>query len=208
MKSGMYSRCIVALTVCSVSILSQLRLDVVYDKSDRARYLLVRLALRQPDWHALSSLQKYSSEIGEEELEQALRTLCIPIKDMNFEQSPPPSPTLVIKQADVVKKEEAAVDLTLLDDEEPPIPRMIQKPTQAILVKPSIKTSDQEIEEPVVDPFNLKFDYLFRDQSTMTVKEALTRLTLPDLREISKSMKVGTLTMRVSGREASSSDIY
>ncbi|KAF5358415.1 hypothetical protein D9756_001293 [Leucocoprinus leucothites] len=176
----------------------------VYRKLDyRVRYLLVRLVFRQPDWHALSSLDKYSAEIGEEELAEALKTLCVPVKEMKFDVSPSPPPSTEAKretQEECKIKEENIVDLTSMDDEELPIPPLrlglTQKPTQISLQKPAIKTSDHEIEEPVVDPENLVFDYLFRDQSTMTVREALTRLTLPDLREIQKSMKVGTPTMR------------
>lgn len=173
------------------------------DLPDPTRYLLVRLVLRQPEWHALSSLHKYSSEIGEEGLEEALKTLCVPVKDLKLGQLPTPSPNQVIEEEKVVKKEEEDVtDLTFLYGGTTPPPTLrlplTQRSLQATLTKPSTKASDHEIEEPVVDPANLKFDFLFRDQSSMTVREALTRLTLPDLREISRCMKVGTPTMRVS----------
>ncbi|KAF7778490.1 hypothetical protein Agabi119p4_2835 [Agaricus bisporus var. burnettii] len=158
------------------------------------RYLLVRLAFRQPDWHALYSLDKYASEIGQEGLEQALKTLCIPIKDLACQPTPPPSPTLVIKKQEKVKEEDAALSLSFANREETPKPTIPPRLIQ--ISKPSTKISDSEIEEPVVDPLNLKFDYFFRDQSSMTVREALNRLGLPDLREISKSMKVGSYTMR------------
>ncbi len=186
---------------------AKLELDALPCLPDPARYLLVRLVLRQPEWHSLSSLQKYSSEIGEEGLEEALRTLCIPIKDMKLEEYTTPSPStpsnsegMIESQSGVKKEEEDLVDLIFLDEEEAPKPSVHTDPkaTQPIFVKPSTKTSEVEIEEPQVDPSNLIFDYLFRDQSTMTVREALTRLTLPDLREISRSMKVGTPTMRGS----------
>jgi len=146
------------------------------------RYLLVRLVFRQPDWHALSSLDKYSTEIGEEGLTDALTALCVPIKDMKFDFSSPFSPRQETIPGAVVKA-----------DEKFPIPPPLSSATQmqSFLQKPSIKTSDVEIEEPVVDPSNLRFDYLFRDQTTMTVREALTRLTLPELQEISRSMKIG-----------------
>ncbi|KXN91395.1 hypothetical protein AN958_00657 [Leucoagaricus sp. SymC.cos] len=185
-------------------LLSDAEWDIlkIYRKLDyRARYLLVRLVLRQPDWHALSSLHKYSAEIGEEELEAALKTLCIPVKDMNFEPTPPSSPTPAVKQEEDVKEEEDLIDLTFLDgDEEQPEPTLplglTQNLTQPSLTIPSVKTSDREIDEPVVDPSNLQFDYLFRDQSTMTVREALTQLTVPDLKEIQRSIKVGQSKMR------------
>jgi Fanconi-associated nuclease 1 len=139
-------------------------------------------------------------EIGEEELEKTLKKLCVPVKDMVFDP-PSPSPSST-KQEDPVKEEEEVITLIISNEEnvkalEPiKLLSLTQKPAQ--LSKPTIKTSDREIEEPVVDPSNLQFDYLFRDQSTITVREALTRLTLPDLREIARSMKVGTPTMRVS----------
>lgn len=151
------------------------------------RYLLVRLVFRQPDWHALSSMDKYSTEIGEEGLADALTALCVPIKDMKFDLSSPSSPRQDTTPGTIVKAEEAS------GDEEFPNPPLRSSATQmqSFLQKPSIKTSDVEMEEPVVDPSNLRFDYLFRDQTTMTAREALTRLTIPELQEISRSMKIG-----------------
>jgi Fanconi-associated nuclease 1 len=181
------------------SSLSRVVHSVLYDDIDCARYLLVRLAFRQPEWHALYSLDKYASEIGQEGLELALKRLCVPIKDLAHQPTPPPSPTLALRRQEKVKEEEDAVpSLSFSDSEGPPKPTLPPKPTQ--IFKPSTKTSDCEIEEPVVDPRNLKFDYFFRDQSSMTVRETLSRLPLPDLREISKSMKVGSYTMRVRRR--------
>ncbi|KAF9447872.1 hypothetical protein P691DRAFT_705955 [Macrolepiota fuliginosa MF-IS2] len=178
-------------------------LKVVRNLDYSARYLLVRLVLRQPEWHALSSLHKYSSEIGEEGLEEALNILCVPVEDLKLKQlsipSPDPIKEEIIKEDTVEKEGEDVIDMTSLNGVSlEPVPCLppTQKQTQAILTKPSTKTSKHEIEEPIVDPANLNFEFMFRDQSSMTVREALTRLTLPDLREISRSMKVGTLTMR------------
>ncbi|KAJ3554977.1 hypothetical protein NP233_g12311 [Leucocoprinus birnbaumii] len=222
----------------------------VYRKLDyRARYLLVRLVFRQPDWHALSSLDKYAAEIGEDELAEALKMLCVPVKDLKLREdrdsSPTASPDPGVKQEieeedslpssvlPVVKQEikeedtlpppllpkakqeikeekmklkveeKEIIDLVSDDDEEIPNPPLrlglTQQPAQTqsfTIQKPTIKISEQEIEEPVVDPQNLVFDYLFRDQSTMTVREALTRLTLPELREIQRMVKVGNSNMR------------
>jgi len=132
-------------------------------------------------------MDKYSTEIGEEGLADALTTLCVPIKDIKFDPSSPSSARQNITLGAIVKAEEAS------DDEEFPIPplHLSVARTQSSLQKPSIRTSDVEIEEPVVDPSNLRFDYLFRDQTTMTIREALTRLTIPELQEISRSMKIG-----------------
>jgi len=132
-------------------------------------------------------MDKYSTEIGEEGLADAFTALCVPIKDMKFDLSSPSSPRQGITPGTIVKAEEAS------DDEEFPNPplRLSATQMQSFLQKPSIKTSDVEMEEPVVDPSNLRFDYLFRDQTTMTVREALTRLTIPELQEISRSMKIG-----------------
>lgn len=136
-------------------------------------------------------------------LEDTLKALCVPMKDMIFSQDSSSSLSPEIKREEAVKEEENVINLTLFDDEEsqnplPHLARMQNPRTQGSRQEPSIKIFDHEIEEPVVDPENLVFDYFFRDQSSMTVREALTRLTLPDIKEISKTMKVGKQDWRVS----------
>ena len=48
--------------------------------TDNTRYCLVRLVLRKPNqWHAISSLQKFEKEVGEEGLHSSIADLCQPI---------------------------------------------------------------------------------------------------------------------------------
>ena len=141
---------------------------------DSARYLLIRLCLRKPGkWHRLSTL-KYQHELGEN-IKVALDALCAAAN-----QHPNEEP--------VVKHEELEIiDLTLDDTELQNAvghPAALPQHHNAEAGPSSIKTEDT-LQQPCGD-----LSFFSQDHSHAELPELLECLTLEELRQVGKDMKI------------------
>jgi Fanconi-associated nuclease 1 len=150
---------------------------------DPAKYLLIRLCLRKPGkWHRLSSL-RYQHELGEK-IMTALEMLCVSSKSYSTEQH-------AIKQ-----EEREIIDLTLdemqlQDTTKPPlIPPLEQLKTEA--GPSSIKIEDIS-EQPYGD-----LSFFAQNHSYAELPELLECLSLEELKQLAKNMKIRTPYMNVS----------
>lgn len=131
--------------------------------SYNARYLFIRLLLRKPaTWHGLGSLN-YKSELGDAILD-AVHELC--------GNEPKPTPVIEIKE-----EEPEVIDLTV-DEED---------------IKPMLKSSTSE-DGPASEqsaPNSLETSSIFAESdSQATLQELLECLTVPQLKDLAKRMKV------------------
>ncbi len=150
---------------------------------DPARYLLIRLCLRKPGkWHRLSSL-RYQHELGEK-ITAALEMLCVSSKSYSTEQH-------AIKQ-----EEREIIDLTLdemqlQDTTKPPLTPLLEQP------KTEAGPSSIKIEDISEQPYG-DLSFFAQDHSHAELPELLECLSLEELKQLAKDMKIRTPYMNVS----------
>jgi Fanconi-associated nuclease 1 len=150
---------------------------------DPAKYLLIRLCLRkQGKWHRLNSL-RYQQELGEN-IGTALEMLCISSK-----------PDIIEEHA--IKQEEREItDLTLdeiqLQDATKPPPAPCWEQPKAEAGPSSIKIEDIS-EQPCGD-----LSFFAQDHTHAGLRELFECLSLEELRQLAKDMKIRKPCMKVS----------
>ena len=150
---------------------------------DPAKYLLIRLCLRKPGkWHRLSSL-RYQQELGEN-IAMALEMLCISSKPYTVEEH-------AVKQ-----EEREIIDLTLDDvqmqDAMKPPPTPFWEQPEGEAGPSSIKIEDIS-EQPCGD-----LSFFAQDHNHAGLHELLECLSLEELRQLAKDMKIRKPCMNVS----------
>jgi Fanconi-associated nuclease 1 len=150
--------------------------------ADSAKYLLIRLCLRKPGkWHRLNSL-RYQQELGEE-ITTALETLCVYPKQCPAEEH-------AIKQ-----EEREIIDLTLdemnMQSTTKSPPPLWEQP-KAEAGPSSIKIEDIS-EQPCGD-----LSYFAQDHTHAELPELLECLSLEELRQLAKDMKIRSASLNVS----------
>lgn len=164
--------------------------DLTLTVPDAARLILVRLLLRKQQWQPLSSLSKCRSELGDVEFFKGAKVLCKLLLPPDFE----------VKQEDVKEEEEGVeiIDLTLdSDDEEEDIkPSLSSLSSSQTLSSGDVSLDDfgsPEDDKTFVCDERLSvepdFDYFCEDETTMTLQEALERLSVDQLKELVKATK-------------------
>jgi fanconi-associated nuclease 1 len=148
---------------------------------DAAKYLLIRLCLRKSGkWHRLNSL-KYQHELGEE-ITTTLEMLCV-------------YPRQCFTKEHVVKQEEREIiDLTLdeIDTMKPPTPLSKQAMTEA--GPSSMKIEDLSLyEQPCGD-----LSFFAQNHLHAELSELLQCLSLEELRQLAKNMKIRSIRLNVS----------
>ncbi|KAK0482662.1 VRR-NUC domain-containing protein [Armillaria novae-zelandiae] len=135
-----------------------------------ARYLLARLLCRKQNrWHSFNALHRYTSEIGEDGIRQAITDLAAALE---------PS-----EEAKVRVEESEIIDLTLDEEEEDRKP--VAGPSR--LATPHTQSKDAVFEH-VMEDFDLS--YFCKDESTMTLREILETLPADQVRALAKEAKV------------------
>ncbi|KAF5391509.1 hypothetical protein D9757_002479 [Collybiopsis confluens] len=131
------------------------------------RYILVRLCLRMPGWHTRKSLEKYISEVGIEGIDGALKELCLSVEEIS-ELGPKED----VKQEEVDEVE--FIDLTgdSQDEEEH---------------KSDVTVLNPQLPQPQITQGGLS--YLCENQTSMSLEDILSRLSVPCLKDIAKSFK-------------------
>lgn len=149
---------------------------------DPAKYLFIRLCLRKPGkWHRLSSL-RYQNELGEE-ITTALGTLCVyPRQDSTEKRA-------------VKQEEREIIDLTLDEMEletttKPPAPLWEQPKAE---VGPSSIKMEDISEQPCGD-----LSFFAQDHTHAELPELLECLSLEELRQLAKDMKIRSTSLNVS----------
>ncbi|KAG7448357.1 uncharacterized protein BT62DRAFT_767164 [Guyanagaster necrorhizus] len=138
-----------------------------------ARYLLARLLCRKQNrWHSFNALHRYTSEIGEDGIRQAIADLSAALLE--------PS-----EEAEVKVEEPEIIDLTF-DEEEEDDREPVAGPSR--LATPQTQNTDA-VFEAVVE--NLDLTYFCKDESTMTLREILETLPADHLRALVKETRVG-----------------
>ena len=158
---------------------------------DSAKYLLIRLSLRKQDkWHRLSSL-KYQAEIGDKTSDAATelcnascrsKPVVLPIVKKEVEDQTP-----YVKQEDL-----DVIDLTAHADfdifprkELPPVVKLEDEAIKSEL-------DFREDLEPSPPDDDLNLDIFAEDESKMDLSELLACLTLEELRDVAKQLKLKT----------------
>lgn len=170
--------------------------------TDNTRYCLVRLVLRKPNqWHAISTLQKYEKEIGDNGLLAALSDLCRPINCPMHTSEPNDS---FVKHeftvADVlIKAEEDSreiINLTFDTEEEQDL-----KPVQGEYLQPTCTYNAEAgashlptLADPVKavlqsNPAEMNLGFFCEDESQMTLEDILWRLSRDQLLDLVKSTR-------------------
>jgi len=158
---------------------------------DPAKYLLTRLCLRKPGkWHRLSSL-RYQHELGEN-IMAILEMLCVSSKPNITEHH-------AIKQ-----EEQEIIDLTLhemdLQDAMKPLPAPLEQP-KAEAGPSSIKIEDIS-EQSCGD-----LSFFAQDHTYAELPELLNCLSLEELRQLAKDMKIRKPCVNVSNPPHSSANV-
>ncbi|KAK0211331.1 hypothetical protein DFS33DRAFT_1252122 [Desarmillaria ectypa] len=142
------------------------------DMKYHARYLLARLLCRKQNrWHSFNALHRYTSEIGEEGIRQAIADL-----------------SAVLERSEEVKvkvEETEIIDLTI-DEEEEEDHRPVAEPSR--LTTPPQTQSKDVVFEAVIEDLDLSF--FCKDESTMTLHEILETLPADQLRALAKETRV------------------
>lgn len=150
--------------------------------ADSAKYLLIRLCLRKPGkWHRLNSL-KYQQELGED-ITTALEMLCVYPKQCSAEE-------LAIKP-----EEREIIDLTLDEmdlQSTMKSPAPLREQPKAEASPSSIKIEDIS-EQPCGD-----LSFFAQDNTQAELPELLECLTLEELRQLAKDMKIRSTSLNVS----------
>ncbi len=145
---------------------------------DAAKYLLIRLCLRKPGkWHRLNSL-KYQQELGED-IATALETLCV-------------YPKKSFPEGHAIKQEERdIIDLTLDEmDLEPPAP---------LLELPKAEAGPSSIKiEGLHEPPCGDLSFFAQNHTHAELTELLECLSLEELRQLAKDMKLRSISLNVS----------
>jgi Fanconi-associated nuclease 1 len=149
---------------------------------DAAKYLLIRLCLRKPGkWHRLSSL-RYQHELGEE-ITTVLEMLCVhPRQDFTTEHA--------IKQ-----EEREIIDLTL-DEVELPI---TMQPSAPLREQPKAEAGPSSIKiEDNSEQSCGGLSFFAQNHTYAELPELLECLSLEELRQLAKDMKIRNTNLNVS----------
>lgn len=158
---------------------------------DPAKYLLTRLCLRKPGkWHRLSSL-RYQHELGEN-IMAILEMLCVSSKPNTTEH------------CEIKQEEQEIIDLTLheMDLQD------AMKPPQAPLLEPKVEAGPSSIkiedipEQPCED-----LSFFAQDHTYAGLPELLNCLSLEELRQLAKDMKIRKPSVNVSSLPHSGADV-
>jgi fanconi-associated nuclease 1 len=147
---------------------------------DTAKYLLIRLCLRKPGkWHRLSSL-KYQHELGNN-ITTALEILCSSPK----------------KNVDAIKQEEQEIiDLTLDEmqlQDTTKLPSNSVWPQKCVVEGPSSMKIEDAFEQPCGD-----LSFFAQDHTHAELPELLECLSLDELRQLEKDLKIKKASRNVS----------
>ncbi|KAK0463511.1 VRR-NUC domain-containing protein [Desarmillaria tabescens] len=135
-----------------------------------ARYLLARLLCRKQNrWHSFNALHRYTSEIGEDGIRQAITDLSAALE---------PS-----EEAKVKVEEPEIIDLTLDEEEEEDRKPAAGPPA----IPPPTRSKDAALEAVIQ---NLDLSFFCQDESTMTLHGILETLPADQLRALAKETRV------------------
>ena len=140
---------------------------------DNTRYCLVRLVLRKPNqWHAISTLQNFEKEVGEEGLQLSIADLCRPI-DCIMDSSEPNDPLV---KREIVDDEACFLPTYAYNAEAGPsrLPAVPVDPVKAVLES---------------NPAEMNLSFFCEDESNMTLEDILGRLNKNQLLELVKSTR-------------------
>jgi hypothetical protein len=149
---------------------------------DPARYLLTRLCLRKPGkWHRLSSL-RYQYELGED-ITAILEILCVSSKPNTTEHP-------------AIKQEQDIIDVTLhemdlQDAMKPPPDSLLEQPKNE--AGPSSVKIEDISEQPCGD-----LSFFAQDHTSAGLPELLNCLSLEELRQLAKDMRIRKPCVNVS----------
>lgn len=149
---------------------------------DPAKYLLTRLCLRKPGkWHRLSSLQ-YQHELGEN-ITAILEMLCV---------SSNPNTT----EHHAIKQEQEIIDLTL---HEMDLQDSMKSPPASLLEQPKVEAGPSSVKiEDIYDQPCEDLSFFARDHTYAGLPELLNCLSLEELRQLAKDMKIRKPFVNVS----------
>lgn len=169
---------------------------------DSGRYCLARLLLLKPNhWYPVNNFTKWTREVGEDGLSHGMEEICRPVKELLLRT------TKQIKQEHIEEdlKPNAeehkmdVIDLTASDDEEDKKPdiRVLEAQTPGAgpsrLVTPPLveEGEDEDTFQRILDynPKDADLSYLCQDDTTMTIEELLNRMTVEQLKQLTKQNK-------------------
>ncbi|KAG5644053.1 hypothetical protein DXG03_009205 [Asterophora parasitica] len=160
--------------------------------SYNARYCFVRLVLRKTNaWHALTSMEKFKKEIGEDGLQPAIEALCSPISQLGVKDE--------VKDEDIMGEitmsKVEIIDLTGdLDDKDEVKPTLEESGTSRLDEK-SVQPSLHAFLSSNPFPHAPNFDFFLEDESAMGLEEALDRLNNDQLKDLMKQTRAGRANM-------------
>ena len=161
----------------AVGILAQsvILLSLKSFDTDNTRYCFVRLVLRKPNqWHAISTLQNFVKEVGEDGLQSSIADLCEPIKCLQAIDSSQPIDLLIKRE--FVEPDIPFLPIHAYNAEAGPsrLPTVPFDPVKAVLESNSAE-------------MNLSF--FCEDENNMTLEDILGRLNKNQLLELVKSTR-------------------
>jgi hypothetical protein len=179
---------------------------------DNARYCLIRLVLRKVNqWLPLSSLEKYTKEVGEKGLEAAVYDLCLPFGDL-YEQQPvvKMEPTVAVSEPGIsIRNEDSAGNVNLfkdldVDDVDDMNPNISDSSIMTTPLRKEVfdgvwpqRAGPSQLPQPE-DPIkavlhsdrsNIQIDFFCENEIAMTTQEILGRLSKELLVGLAKEMK-------------------
>lgn len=168
--------------------------------TDNTRYCLVRLVLRKPNqWYAISTLQNFEKEVGEEGLQSSIADLCQPISYLT-DSSKPDDPLVEREFVDPdvpIKEEEDSreiIDLTWdtkeMEDRKP-VDRACFPPTYAYNAEAGPSCLPTVPVDPVKavlesNPAEMNLGFFCEDENNMTLEDILGRLHKDQLLQLVK----------------------
>ncbi|KIM48589.1 hypothetical protein M413DRAFT_20952 [Hebeloma cylindrosporum] len=194
-------------------------LEVFGKLAYNARYCLARLVLRKPNqWYAISSLDKYKQEIGEDGLLVAIQDLCKPFSVLMMKSEPcdtttrDPIPKTESLDQNIpmdVKKEDdlEVIDLTFDTDDEGDVKPDVGLLNQSISTFWANNASSSKLppqpmagaphlqEDPIQSLLRsnpadeVPLDFFCEDETKMSLPEILDRLNKEQLTKLVKVMK-------------------
>ena len=143
--------------------------------TDNTRYCLVRLVLRKPNqWHAISALQSFVKEVGEEGLESSIADLCQPINYLQAMDSSKPDDPLVKRE--------------FVDPDIPFLPTYAHNAEAGPSRLPAVPVdSVKAVLES--NPAEMNLGFFCEDENNMTLEDILGRLHKNQLLELVKSTR-------------------
>ena len=167
---------------------SQLIFTGTETRKDKARYLLARLLVRKTGkWYRLSQL-KYVSELGPDGMVDAMRELCGTLGSCDKSQlSEPSGVSCASSQSERALNFENLVDLVSDDEDKIILPMSIPSSTKSL--KSSSVQSDPGAKTTKSEKKGL-LEYYAEDESRASLPELLKCLTVEELKNLAKTLKL------------------